>query len=439
MNQRSCDRPAAVPSGGMGSRRRIRSRVSAVLLAACFLVVPRSSAVEPEPDAARPVAEDEVGTARALARGGERAEAIRMLEGRLERAPDDTEARVLLGTVLSWEGRYDEARPLLERALADRPLHHDAVRALLNVELWSGNPERAERLADEALSATPTAPDLLVARARARSARGRREEARRDVELARSLDPRSVEGDDLFRAVAAPERRWRIGTVVYYDWFSDDRSAWKEAQVSLRRGTSWGSWIARYWTADHFDTRDDQLEFEAWPRIREGTYASLTATASIDSALVYSDFSVGGELYQSLGKGFEGSLGYRYLDFDGSGVDIWTGTIGKYFGNWFVVGRGYYVPGSASDSSSFYLQARRYFGDGTDYVAVRAGRGTYREQVRTSGDLALLSSHSFAAELWKRIGERWVLVAGAGSGRSERASLPSLRQSSVSAGLYYRF
>lgn len=61
---------------------------------------------------------------------------------------------MLLGTVLSWEGRYDEARRELEAVLAGNPTHGDALPALINVELWSGHSAAAEELANSLQTVT---------------------------------------------------------------------------------------------------------------------------------------------------------------------------------------------------------------------------------------------------------------------------------------------
>ncbi len=53
---------------------------------------------------------DVVTRARELALAGQRHNAVALLEEHLATSPGDGDARVLLGTVLSWEGRYDRAR-----------------------------------------------------------------------------------------------------------------------------------------------------------------------------------------------------------------------------------------------------------------------------------------------------------------------------------------
>ncbi len=128
--------------------------------------------------------ENVVAHARDLARAGgkDRAEALRILEGRLADRPADTDALTLYGIVLSWEARYDDARAQLTRVLDKNPAHGDALPALINVELWSGHPERAQQLARGALTFRPGDPNLLFFEAQAL------ENMHREAEAAKALD-----------------------------------------------------------------------------------------------------------------------------------------------------------------------------------------------------------------------------------------------------------
>lgn len=83
--------------------------------------------------------DDPVARARELARSGNHAAAIALLEERLATNPDDLDARTLYGTVLSWTGDYTRARRELQMVLLRQPDNQDARLALANVERWSRN------------------------------------------------------------------------------------------------------------------------------------------------------------------------------------------------------------------------------------------------------------------------------------------------------------
>src|SRR5688500_17466717 len=110
---------------------------------------------------------DTLTKARALSDAGQRGAAIVLLRDAVGVTPGDSDARVLLGTMLSWEGRYEEARQELDLVLAGSPTHGDALPASINVELWSSHPERAEELARRGLRQRPTDTTYLLGRARA--------------------------------------------------------------------------------------------------------------------------------------------------------------------------------------------------------------------------------------------------------------------------------
>jgi len=171
---------------------------------------------------------DVVTRARALAVVSHRVEAIELLEKHLAGSPRDSDARVLLGTVLSWEGRYDEARRELEAVLTQSPTHGDALPAMINVELWSNHPDRAEELTRRGLRQRPTDPHYLLARARALVALKRSNEARDVLERLLTIDPRNAEGEQMRRSIQKRLHHWQARVGASYDAFSDHRVAWRD-------------------------------------------------------------------------------------------------------------------------------------------------------------------------------------------------------------------
>lgn len=398
---------------------------------------------------------DAVGDARRLAKAGRRADALRVLEARLASEPSDTEARTLLGTVLSWEGRYDEAREQLAMVLTARSGHSDAVQALINVELWSGHPASAESIASEALRSSPSSIDLLLAHAKALSALKRVREARADIAHVLVLDPNNEPALQMKSILKQSARPWQAGLTYAYDWFKGDpRASWREEQFSLRRETPYGSITGRCSRANHFGTLDDQVEIEAYPRIRPGTYLYMNYGHSLDSNVVFPDYRAGLELYESLGKGFEASAGYRRLffprntDAPGGGADarnratrvnIYTASLAKYYGDWLFTGRVYWLPNSDSRSRSYHVSARRYFGGGASYLGLRYARGSFREESRTVDQFSALNFDTVAGELDIKLAPRWELSARASTTREERLGTNDLRQNSASVGIFYSF
>jgi len=379
---------------------------------------------------------DGVTRARDLATAGQRGDALTLTRASDALSPGNSDARVLLGTVLSWEGRYDEARRELEVVLTDSPTHGDALLADINVELWSDHPGRAEELTRRGLQQRPTDANYLLARARALVALERTTEARVALERLLVVDPRNAQGQALQRSLTDGLRLWhaRVGTSYY--GFSD-HVAWREWQMNVGRATPIGSIQIKGSRAERFGLTDNQIEFEMYPRLRPGTYAYVAGAYSYD-ALLYPHYRYAADLYQSLGAGFEGSAGFRRLGF-GRVVNIYVGSLSKYYANWLFTGRLFVTPDSAGTSRSIHASVRRYFGSRGTYVGVRYGRGASREEVRNLNDFEVLDSHVGAAEATVILSDHLELNLTGSYGREDRVERPDVRQYSLSTGLGVRF
>ncbi len=351
---------------------------------------------------------DGLTEARALAIAGNRPAAIAQLRERLAVAPADDDARLLLGTVLSWEGSYEEARTLLQQVVTARPADTDALGALLNVQIWSGRPREAKALAERGLELSPNSSQFLQGRQRA------------------------VDAIDRLRP-------WEVSASESDDWFSDRRTSWREHQLSVRRATPAGSVIVRGSRAERFGLTDNQFEVEMYPRFRAGTYAYVSAGWAPAKRLS-PESRYAADLYQSLGAGLEGSFGYRRLGFS-STTDIFVASLNKYVGNWLLTSRMFYVPDRTGAASRSYHGAfRRYFGaDGTSYVGARYSHGFAREEVRNLNDFEVLRSNTVAGELSTALGSRLRLGVSGSTSDQERANLLKLRQHSLSAALGVKF
>ncbi len=378
-----------------------------------------------------------VAEARAVAAAGDHARAIALLQEFVLGAPGDDDARVLLGTVLSWAGRYDEARVQLAPVLDRRPTQDDALMASINVELWSDHFERADALARTGLEQRPADPRYLLARARALVALDRPADARLVLEQLHAIDPGNAPANALRQGLKAGLRLWQIRTGVALDSFNDNRAAWHEAQFGVSRTTAMGPVSLKAWRADRFGLHDQQVELEAYPQIRPGTYAYVAAAVSPD-AILYPRYRYAADLYQRLGAGFEGSAGMRRLGF-GNGVNVYVGSLSKYFGRWMATGRTFITPEAASRARTYHASMRRYVGDEGTWVAVRYGKGASREELRTLNDFETLDSSVIAVESTVVHRARIELNLLASYSREDRVDRRDLRQYSLSSGLAFRF
>jgi YaiO family outer membrane protein len=348
--------------------------------------------------------DDVIARARAANASGQRPQALAMLQGHLSSAPRDVDARLVYGLMLSWDGRYDEARAEFRRVLAQTPEYRDAQLALMNVEWWSGRTVEASDLAAQVLTVDPGNPQARLMRER--------------------LDART--------------RPWNVATDYSMDSFNDGANPWHEFSVSVGRQTSHGSFIFRGTNASRFGYRDQLVEFEAYPRLRAGTYAFVSVGAATHRDL-YPEYRAAFDLYQSVGGGVELSGGYRRLQF-ADAVSIYVGTATKYVGQWALMERLYFVPGDESNSWSFHTEMRRYVGSaGTSYVAGTYSHGFNREEPRGIGDSIRLRSNTVRGQINLDGAARTRFTITVSASRQERVLRAPLWQTTITAGTAYRF
>jgi YaiO family outer membrane protein len=390
---------------------------------------------------AAPVADDVVAQARTLAYSGRdhRPQALALLKDHLAQQPDDTEARVLYATVLSWQGRYDEAREQLKQVLSASPDHADALPALINVELWSGHPGNAEQLAHEALVRRPDRVNLMIAEAHALDNLNHPREALALLDHALKLDPSNRDAKEMRRRITVTSQKFEFLVNHVFDWFSDGRNGQHETAVSMSGPTPFGSVVGRINRADRFDLTSYQEEIDFYPHFRSGTYGYLNVGYSADNNL-YPVARVGAELFQSLPRGFEVSGGYRHLEFT-SGVDIYTFSLAKYFHNFLFSGRGFVTPGAPGTSGTALLSVRYFLGaEGLhDFVEFRYSVGASPAQATTSLDIEVLSSSKYSAVVDKRLATHWLAEFSGSISQSQQLGLSHLRQYEVQGYIFYRF
>lgn len=286
--------------------------------------------------------------ARELAIAGQRAEALQMLERRIASAPEDFDALTLYGIVLSWDQQFDRARRVLLWTLLHQPANDDARQALTRVEEWS-RPVRPEGTSEVVAGAT-------------------------------------------------------------YDDF-EDSDAWREGELTVKKNFAFGAALVRAVHGSRFGLDDDQIELELYPKFGTKSYAFLNVGYS-PHARLYPRSRFGAEFFQGFGSGFEGSIGYRRLNFP-EAANLYTASLSKYSGDWLFTVRGYH----SEEANSLQGMARRYLGSAENYVGLRLGNGSTRDEIRSVTDVEVLDSFEVAGEARFVVRGPWFLQLRAGAGR----------------------
>jgi YaiO family outer membrane protein len=96
---------------------------------------------------------------------------------------------------------------------------------------------------------------------------------------------------------------------------------------------------------------------------------------AISNEAVFPRIRAAYSLFRNFSGGWEGELGFRYLDLDSISVTSAVGSIAKYFGNFYVNARGYliFAPGKLYEAG--VLTARQYLDNKTDFLFGTIGVG----------------------------------------------------------------
>ena len=360
--------------------------------------------------------------ARNYAFNGEREKARQICRALL--AEDfDSDVALLLGRTYAWDGKYDSTRIVLNEVLTRNPDNMEALDAFADVEYWSENYDKAIEYCDLALQKDPASDAFLLKKARIQYGSGKIENAVTTLEDFVQQHPGHAEAMKKLQDYRLDLMKNRIRLSYTIDLFdkSFNRDPWQITALSYGRKTKFGSVIARVNMARRFNDNGMQYEMDAYPKISENNYAYLNYGFS--QSYIFPDHRIGAEWYHNFPRSFEGSVGVRRLYFGSSDVNIYTATVGKYVGNYWLSLRSYVTPGTDGTSVSGQLHIRHYFSDPEDYLSLRLGYGVSPDDNRNlinAGQRLTLKSRSIRMEynhIFKRI---WILNTGATWGNEER-------------------
>ena len=219
--------------------------------------------------------------------------------------------------------------------------------------------------------------------------------------------------DVLVKPAAPEEPRNRIEANYEYEHFTQgDLSDWHWFSVEYHHRFDWGTLIPRVNWARRFDQSAFQYEIDAYPRLTQHTYLYLNAGVAEES--FFPKRRYGADIFWSLPKAFEASAGARRLEFDGKNVNILTGSVGYYHGNYYFAARPWISSKPGDTSVSLSLMMRRYYATRHDYWTVRVGGGQGSDSDQTIDQL-ITNNHAGATFEWQKLLHKvWIVKAKGG-------------------------
>lgn len=199
-------------------------------------------------------------------------------------------------------------------------------------------------------------------------------------------------------AVAQQDTEATLGANVR-EW-SAPLPAWREYQFAIKQATPFGAVLGRASRVTRAGLSDERAEVEFYPTFRGG-YAALTFAYAPDAAL-YPRSVVSAELFRSVTRRTEASLGYRRVDFS-SAVDIVSASVGRYHRAYLFTLRATHI---LDDGTTGVLSGRRYFSDEGTYLGAHLATG--------SGPVVILAPSDFESRFSRSIGMEGRLVRPSG-------------------------
>ena len=386
--------------------------------------------------------------ARELAYNGSRAKSREICYAILKKDNNLYDVAVLLGRTYAWDKQYDSARAVLKRVIVSKPGYYDAIDALIDVEFWNDKYNDALNYANTGLSFHKNDEAYLLKKAKALSYLNRNDEAVDVINQLLLLNTTNKDALNLLESIKESKRLNTIAANYSVDAFKHS-SPWIYSYLQYSRRTKLlGSFITRLNYADRFSYSGFQLECDAYPTIRKGTYLYLNAGYANNQ--IYPLTRIGLEIYQKLPASFELSAGFRYLNFnnkllsafDSTKVMIYTASLGKYYGNYWFSLRTYITPGAKAVSKSFNLIARRYFSNADNYLSLTLGTGYSPDDHKyafVEPTLYFLKSEKAYLEYQHKLSKRFMVNLGTGIAYEEFYPKLYRYRYSFSATIYYKF
>lgn len=386
--------------------------------------------------------------ARSTAFAGEREKARQICSDILEKNPNYYDASVLIGRTLAWDKNYDSARVILNGVLQKRFGYRDAIDALADIELWTGNVAEAIRLCNIGLSFSENDKGLLLKKAGAQVRMGDNEGARITIDQVLLMEPENEEALKILKSIDVVsflplnERDYLLS-----DYSGDfHRTPYKRrfhsAGIGYGKRMSFGPLIGRVNLAQTYVNDNPieekpslQFELESYPRLSASNYLYVNYGFGIGKSF---PLHRGGlEWFQKLPAKFEASLGFRYLYWNDN-FFFYTGSLGKYYRNYWFSFRPFIVPKESGVSQSYFLTARRYFKSADDFLGVTIGTGISPDDLYSDpADKIKLSSQKISFMLSKSFLQNLLFRGSVGYDYEEYQ--PGLKRDRFSVSISLRY
>ncbi len=207
--------------------------------------------------------------------------------------------------------------------------------------------------------------------------------------------------------------------VHYYDYFkkphflswhlTSAQAKFKSKEITYMGFINYGQVLNG--SSNLFNNLDIQYRMDVYPTFDDHNYAYISYAFSKSD--IFPDHQARGIFYHQFGKGFETSLGLYYMGWDDP-LMIYTGSVAKYYKNYWFSLRPYLQFEEGKLYQSYLLFARRYFGSSDDYLNLMIGYGSSPDNqayLYNFEDIYTLKSFNLQLNYQKSL-KHWLFLIG---------------------------
>ena len=324
------------------------------------------------------------------------------------------DASLLMAQTFAFENKFDSARIISTKLYHVNPRHYDLLTLMMNTEIWNRKYKDALPHVETALAIWPDDEIFLFKKANIQYLNKDYKDALQTLDELLVINPDHEEGNALKKDIMENHRfRDYVFVEDYFEFFKEPQLSRKLiTSTGISKWTKHGTYIAKVNVGEELPYKSPafQYELEAYQQLFSTNYLYLDYAWSQNA--FFPNHRGGIEFFQRLNKGFEASLGARFLYWS----DLrwfYTGSISWLHNKNYLAFRPFFCYSNSHWIDSYNLTYRRYFSDKEDYMFALVGYGNY------SDDFLQLNPHpgkSYLAQVGvlKFITVRWFFLASMG-------------------------
>lgn len=327
-------------------------------------------------------------------------------------SPEYLDFQVLIGRVHQLTKSSDSARYYYKKVLGENQAYEEAFLYLINLEFETENYSEAKPVIEQSIKHHPENKTFRMKQLQYFQLIDDFDGERNYLE---ELSQKYPEDSEIRQRVFWLESRYnsdRIGLQYSLTSFNRDGvGPWHLGTVQYIGERKWGSVLGRINYANRRfqgETLIDGLQFEGETYFFTGdkSYTNISVAYSDDE--VFPKWRLGTTYFQTLPKGWEVDLGFRYTYVAETNIPGANLGLGKYVGSYWIHLRSFFQLQNDEVYPAFTLTTRYYYNTRFDYINFILGYGTSPDERVILADLnerVALDSYRIGAGYYRQFGK----------------------------------